>query len=868
MSNVKLHKVSSLGLQRQLQNIETYTTSRLGIPNNQLDYEDSFKPIDSKYVKLLIERLSVSHFINNTFDAAKDYIDSNSFIKNQTQKDLLAALSSKKDAISIAKERIPNKTKKTKEQLEQELEESNYFLLSKSLFLNTTVAFIDNGFTKNGHNLNIDYKNKIISYSYVIYYKVSDELIVRDNNEIKTSKSNYAIILNSGGVETLFFFVEKVYSKKRTNSVDIMRENIYKKYLTELNKTTNIETLVFLYDNLPNYIKLGYDDVKQIDKKPYKLPDDLLWKHLEIFVNYDKWSDASYYVLFVMSMISPKFLMKKFLTDQSLVVTIYNGLDDQSPINEFFGLYPYSKTFDVGNSTFEPTNKDSFVSLINAYIQLFENDPQVAVFESSGAHFHQGTKKGGKYDPEVIYRLDSNLVFSDDKKDKVLLTNYWESKQYLGQFFNQQGGVSEEYEYDRGYNESGYYNPLDVVKFTQYNDKGEAITLNVPAIFVKHASDFKEWEKVNEGIRLGVNVIVIIASVATIYSGVSSVFLTAAIADIGLASADIIIQSEKDNLKRSEKGKEFLESWEKIYIVGGVVTFSPVAVKAVATYGPKIVSSGADLLQVTGKTITNPEVYKKVKDLTTKAIHSLEIPNFNKTGLEILKKGFTEFAALKNAKKLQELGVIFAKGAEDTIAVIYKGFVIASGKISEVRNKLERALFVFSDSDLKTYLDEWIKVIKNETKNWTRIDEFDGLYQGKQVTYYDVNLKVEGPRPRAGIAYSEYITDRGDALLFELNIEDVLQKQGIGTEIFKRAIDDYNPVLVKAVWKKLDIYTNGESVNLINFRKAISNKIDILDAVFETPTGIILKRNGFNGIPEIIKNTDEEVIIYFNKIIE
>lgn len=361
----------------------------------------------------------------------------------------------------------------------------------------------------------------------------------------------------------------------------------------------------------------------------------------------------------------------------------------------------------------------------------------------------------------------------------------------------------------------------------------------------------------------------IIAGTATIASGAGSLLLYAAIADMGLATTDIIIQSKKDEAYfKSKQGKEFLENWEKIYTVGGAITFSPVAIKAVATYGPKIISSGADLLQVTGKTITNPEVYKKVKDLTTKAIHSLEIPNFNKTGLEILKKGFTNIPELKNAVKLQKLGVIFVKGGEDTIAVIYKGLVVASGKIKEVKKKLHRALNNFSGNNLRDYLDEWIKVIKGDTKNWTRIDEHEGCYQGKIVTYYDVNLKVEGPRSRAGIAYTERIQGKGEALLFELNIEDVLQKQGIGTEIFKSAIEVYEPNLVKSVWKKLDIYTGGESVNLIELKKGLKNKIDIDKAVFNTPTGIILKRNGFDGIPEIIKNTEEEVIVYFNKTAE
>jgi hypothetical protein len=34
--------------------------------------------------------------------------------------------------------------------------------------------------------------------------------------------------------------------------------------------------------------------------------------------------------------------------------------------------------------------------------------------------------------------------------------------------------------------------------------------------------------------------------------------------------------------------------------------------------------------------------------------------------------------------------------------------------------------------------------------------------------------------------------------------------------------------------------------------------------VFETPSGKFLKNNGFGGVPEIVKNESDEVIIYFN----
>jgi hypothetical protein len=48
------------------------------------------------------------------------------------------------------------------------------------------------------------------------------------------------------------------------------------------------------------------------------------------------------------------------------------------------------------------------------------------------------------------------------------------------------------------------------------------------------------------------------------------------------------------------------------------------------------------------------------------------------------------------------------------------------------------------------------------------------------------------------------------------------------------------------------------------FKEKVASGMKPLDAAFETPTGKILKDNGFNGVPEIIKNTPEEVIIHFN----
>ncbi|WP_452601767.1 zincin-like metallopeptidase toxin domain-containing protein [Pontimicrobium sp. MEBiC06410] len=726
MTTIKFHKTPNSGLKKNHVDIESHKVNRLGISSNTPDckYVNSFISNTPINVKKLISHLSSAYFEEKKFEAL-NYRD-NAAIAKKYREEIIEARAVKKDNLVVAQNKIFKKQPSvTKKELSKTIENLYYNILSKSLSLNTTVCYIDNDKRKNEHKVYIDYKDKTITYGYNIYYKTSEQ-----------STKRKAILLKTSSVAVLSFFIGKVYGQQEVKKI---QDAIYDTFIKELKNTKNVETLVFLYKNLPNYIKQGYSTEDNKDKKPHKLPDELLWKHFLLFVDYDKgYKDASYYVMYLMSLITPKFCITKFVKDQALVIKVYNGLDDRTPINEFFGVYKLSETFSIGNNTLEPTNRDLFVTLINAYIQLYEGDSEIAVFEPSGAHFHQGITKGyhDDYSYELEYKLDSNIAFSNsgDNKNKVKLSNYWKIIEDHGEAFNQDGSVSTVYNVRRGYNEiPEYYNPLDIVKFTQYNDKGEAVTINVPVLFVKYASDVKEWEKVNEGIRLGVDVLMIIAGVATLASGVGSLMLYATIADLGLATTDIIIQSEKDTIKKSKKGKEFLDNWEQIYNIGGLVTFSPVAIKAVAIYGPKMLSSGAELLQVTGKTIVDLKLHKKVKDLTTKAIHSIEISNFNKTGLEILKKGFTSIPELRGAIKLQELGVIFAKGGNDTVAVIYKNVAIVSGKIKEVGVKLSTAIKKLRGKTLEKYLDDLVEVALDNIKG-------KGLYGGKILSKADLDL--------------------------------------------------------------------------------------------------------------------------------
>lgn len=146
-----------------------------------------------------------------------------------------------------------------------------------------------------------------------------------------------------------------------------------------------------------------------------------------------------------------------------------------------------------------------------------------------------------------------------------------------------------------------------------------------------------------------------------------------------------------------------------------------------------------------------------------------------------------------------------------------------------------------------------------EGKLWTKIDEHGGDFHGAQATYYDVNVTYQTSREQVGVAFL-----KNNILEFHLNIPEKLQGQGIGSKVFKEAINDYAPSKVKGWWKVSDIYTGNESINLSIFKQKLKEGLSPEKAAFETPTGKILKANNFDGAVEIIKNTSDEVIIYFN----
>lgn len=97
------------------------------------------------------------------------------------------------------------------------------------------------------------------------------------------------------------------------------------------------------------------------------------------------------------------------------------------------------------------------------------------------------------------------------------------------------------------------------------------------------------------------------------------------------------------------------------------------------------------------------------------------------------------------------------------------------------------------------------------------------------------------------------LTDSGTTLDLDLIVPKKLRGKGLGKEIFKRSIELWDPIQIRATWKvdKLKYKdSKGASDNLTIFIKNLKT-MDEKSAALNTPTGKIANDLGFNKILSI-----------------
>lgn len=333
--------------------------------------------------------------------------------------------------------------------------------------------------------------------------------------------------------------------------------------------------------------------------------------------------------------------MQQFHKNQSFVKKIYDALDGTMPFN---GKEQKCQTI--------------FASIITGF----------CFAETSTLNFTNEIFYVGK-----DYYVNVEDVESNDKEQ----SKYWVEQYYKSEV--NYPGVPESVTLE-SLESRRKMNPLDIVTLLQ---KDTDSLMFVPVLFLKDEDHQKDVEKLLTAVRIGVDMLAIGLTVATL-GGASPLLAVAGALEIVIASADIAVMTNKD-----EFSPEFLKTWEKIYVIGGIATASPVVVSSLYKLGGKILASSANagMKNLVISCMIKMLLEREISNLTKNTIKVLKT---NKELVEATKGALTEF----KAKTLNKYGILIIEGEFKTgktitkeAALVYKGEIILHAHRYDFFNK-------------------------------------------------------------------------------------------------------------------------------------------------------------------------------------
>jgi len=545
---------------------------------------------------------------------------------------------------------------------------------------------------------NLNAKEK--EFYTTLHFAYSDAVNKRDyditpkiKNDFTLEEKYEAIIIKTENFEDLLAI------SKALNKEVYVYNKIKELFIELINATKDSSELVYIYEIFPNFI---IDDIK----RSATIKQELLFEHLNKVADYDDkgffsgFKDgSSAFITILRLMGDSEFLYSEFINNPEFIKRIYNNLD--------------------GYSLFEEqniSNKIVFSQLLAALCAT--NGNKGLVQKDDVFYYGQG------------YKFDSDIIsfFSDEKDNEFYLQQLKEVSKtetliILDDIPRYSERIDVEVKSFEPQNDGAMYHPLDLVYLVDISVSNK-VSFPVPAIVIKALSDEKEKQEIEKGIRIGFDILAIVIGVVVVATTGNPLVATLAIADIALATTDIGVLAIREQLLKTDGGKEFLETWETIYIAGNLITAGPAVLSTLFKIGNGILKGGTVLLEGGYKLVLvateNANVANFVRSCMLKVLLEINIANFTKnTVKDIL---FAEEALANNSIKfdiggvsrLQSKGVIFIKGIgfDDKavgLAVIYKGEAIASGTAKEVRNALKE-VWTARDAKLIEILEEMFKL--------------------------------------------------------------------------------------------------------------------------------------------------------------
>lgn len=502
----------------------------------------------------------------------------------------------------------------------------------------------------------------------------------------------------SSKINDLYHLMKEIQGEKNSEWYKIL---VNKKFEEKFKNCKSVEELISLYAWAPDFT-LG------------SLSGETLWKHISMFYKYDTVGtfsivkDASSSLMRALFAFNTeekiKYLMTQFHKNQSFIKKIYDALD--------------------GTMVFE--GKEQKLQTIFASIITGFCFADTSTLNFTDEIFYLGNN----------YYVNVKDVENNDKEQ----SKYWiEQRHKTDTYYTDSGTVMIEMGGDMVLKSRIKMNPLDIVTVLQ---KDTDSLMFVPILFLKDQDHQKNVENLLTTVRIGVDMLAIGLTIAT-FGGASPLLAVAGALEIGIAATDIAVMINKDKLS-----EEFLQTWEKIYIIGGIATASPFVVSSLYKLGGKILVSSA-----------KTEMKNFVQSCMMKMILESEISNFSKNTLKIanqetIAKASEFFFDKSSFKAFWEQGCQLAYGevklgntVKNEIALVYKGVSIIQGSAKEIRPKLMKLYTArYNKATLEVLLENLYKLTPklDQTKRfWTCFNEAESELKWGKLSTKEIEKNIE-----------------------------------------------------------------------------------------------------------------------------
>ncbi len=490
---------------------------------------------------------------------------------------------------------------------------------------------------------------------------------VLEPHKFKIEEKYIAVQLTTTNLSDFYGLVKTI--SNNSSDLQFVANQLAWHFSKHINAATQAVTLKFLYERIPDFI---------ISELRSHVDFKLAVSHLHLLKSYDDsgWfsilKDSSGAVINLLRLIgNSQQLYKLFLDDPLLLVELYQNMD--------------------GVSTVADVSEQNRQLLADLMLVLCTTTSYEGI-KSSGAVFRIGK------DYKVYSRIHP---FGAAPKDRFFLQQMQRQKdKKLERYPDDIPRLSSGKEVDTAYfmeSDSGtYHHPLEAVFLVDMDSQDQTI-YTVPAIYVKAMADEGVWKDVVLGLRLGGNLLAVVLGVASLGTS-SALLLAVAVADITLATTDILVVIAEDELMKTQEGQEFLRNWNAIQPLLLMGTSAPLMARSALTLIDNTFSTGAKLLAKA----TAPATKNFLRASLLKMVLEKNIVNFTTSSLQIIDDGYGVYQAtfsvikIREATRLQQLGVLFIKGEMTTgkttksgLLVVYKGEIIASGEAKAVRKSLE-----------------------------------------------------------------------------------------------------------------------------------------------------------------------------------